>query len=188
MAPFREFSDVKKWEDTFLTVRPRYQFLILHADSRAGKTSFAESRFQNPFVVTVEDNPDLDLKGFDRAVHDGIVLDNCNSFGQLLGWRALLQARNTKTKGGQSATQMYAYAQYLFMIPIIATVDFDAKDEDLVQEGHPKRSKWLMQNAVVVRLGEGEAFYMPQGEVVGPPADTLFARHLNARRQPEAEP
>ena len=132
MAPFREFSDVKKWEDTFLTVRPRYQFLILHADSRAGKTSFAESRFQNPFVVTVEDNPDLDLKGFDRAVQDGIVLDNCNSFGQLLGWRALLQARNTKTKGGQSATQMYAYAQYLFMIPIIATVDFDAKDEDLV--------------------------------------------------------
>ena len=53
MAPFREFSDVKKWEDTFLTVRPRYQFLILHADSKAGKTSFAESRFQNPFVVTV---------------------------------------------------------------------------------------------------------------------------------------
>ena len=45
-----------------------------------------------------------------------------------------------------------------------------------------------MQNAVVVRLVEGEAFYVPQLEVVGPPADTLFARHLNARRQPEAEP
>ena len=57
-------------------------------------------------MVTVEDNPDLDLKGFDRTAHDGIVLDNCNSFGQLLGWRALLQARNAKAKGGQSATQM----------------------------------------------------------------------------------
>ena len=119
---------------------------------------------------------------------DGIVLGSCNSFGQLLGRLALLQTQNTKTKGLRPATQMHAYAQYPFMRPIIATVDFDAKDEDLVQEGHPKRSKWLMQNAVVVRLGEGEAFYMPQGEVVGPPADTLFARHLNARRQPEAEP
>ena len=64
----------------------------------------------------------------------------------------------------------------------IATVGFDAKDHHLVQEGHPERSKWLMQNAVVVRLVEGEAFYVPQLEVVGPPADTLFARHLNARR------
>ena len=95
MSPFRAFRAVSAWEATFLRVRPRYRFLVLHADSRAGKTSFAESLFQNPFVVTVEDNPELDLKGFDRAVHDGVVLDNCNSFGQLLKWRALLQARNT---------------------------------------------------------------------------------------------
>ena len=61
-------------------------------------------------------------------------------------------------------------------------MDFDAKGHHLVQEGHPKRSKWLMQNAVVVRLVEEEAFYVPQPEVVGPLADTLFARHLNARR------
>ena len=61
-------------EAAFLRVRPRYRFLILHADSRAGKTSFAESLFQNPFAVTVEDNPELDLKGFDRAAHDGVVL------------------------------------------------------------------------------------------------------------------
>ena len=69
-------------------------------------------------------------------------------------------------------------------------MDFDAKDHHLVQEGHPKRSKWLMQNAVVVplvRLVEGEAFYVPQPEVVGPPADTLFALHLNARRAAAAE-
>ncbi len=83
-----------------LRARPRYRFLILHADSRAGNASFAESRFQNPFVVTVEDNTVLDLKGFHRAVHDGVVLDNCNSFGQRLKWRALVQARNTLTKGG----------------------------------------------------------------------------------------
>ena len=59
--------------------------------------------------------------------YDGIVLDNCNSFGQLIKWRALLQARNTLRKGGQSATQMHAYSQYFFMVPIVVTVDFDAR-------------------------------------------------------------
>ena len=94
----------------------------------------------------------MDLKGFDRAVHDGVVLDNCNSFGQLLKWRSLLQARHTLTKGGQSATQMYAYSQYLFMTPIVATVDFNAKDAYLMDETSNRRSKWLLANAVYLRL------------------------------------
>jgi len=131
----------------------------------------------------VEDNPELDLKGFDRAAHDGIVLDNCNSFGQLLKWRALLHARNTLTKGGQSATQMYAYSQYLFMVPIVVTVDFDAKDDYLVNAGHARRSKWLLRNAVYLRLQAGQAFYEAGPEVVGPEADTLFARQLRGRGQ-----
>ena len=81
------------WEATFLRGRPRYRFLIPHAGSRAVKTNFAESRFENRFVVTVEDNPGLGLEGFVRAAHDGIVLDNCNTSGRRLAWRAMLQAR-----------------------------------------------------------------------------------------------
>ena len=126
---------------SFVSVRLRYNFLILHADSRAGKTSYAESLFQNPFVVTVEDNPSLDLKGFNRATHDGIVLDNCNSFQQLLGWRALLQARNARTKGRKSATQMCSYNQYLVVTPIAATVDFDATNAYLVDDTSQWRSR-----------------------------------------------
>ena len=30
----------------------------------------------------VEDNLELDLKGFDRSAHDGVVLDKCNTFCQ----------------------------------------------------------------------------------------------------------
>lgn len=66
--------------------------------------------------------------------HDGIVLDNVNSWGQLLAWRAVLQARNTLSKGGQSATNIYAYAQYLYGVAIVATVDWDAPDYHLVEE------------------------------------------------------
>ena len=100
----------------------------------------------------------MDLKGFDRAVHDGVVLDNCNSFGQLIKWRALLQARNTLTKGGQFATQMYAYSQYLFMTPIVATVDFNAKDAYLMDATSSRRSKWLLGNTVCLRLEPGRTF------------------------------
>ena len=134
-------------------------------------------------MVTVEDNPELDLKGFDRSVHDGVVLDNCNTFGQLLKWRALPQARNTLTKGGQSATQMYAYSQYLFTVPIVVTVDFGAKDGYLMDAKNARRSKWLLRNAVYLRLEAGRAFYEAGPEVVGPEADTLFARQLRARGQ-----
>ena len=68
------------------------------------------------------------------------------------------------------------------MNPIIATVDFDAQDRYLVQGDGPRRSNWLLANAVVVRLREGQTFYGQQDEVLGPDADTLFARHLRTRR------
>ena len=53
-------------------------------DAHADKTFLKKSGrvLAPPFVVTVEDNPELDLKGFDRSAHDGVVLDKCNTFGQ----------------------------------------------------------------------------------------------------------
>ena len=62
--------------------------------------------------------------------------------------------------------------------PIIATVNFDANDHHLVDPESPRRSKWLLDNAVLLRLPEGNAFYERRAEVPAPEADTLFARHL----------
>ena len=87
--------------------------LVLCADSSSGKSNFAEGRFDSPYVLTVEGAEHLDLRGFDYEKNDGVVLDNVNSWKQLLGWRAVLQARNAKSKGGQSATNIHAYPQYL---------------------------------------------------------------------------
>ena len=70
------------------------------------------------------------------------MLDNVNSWGQLLAWRAVLQARNTLSKGGQSATNIYACAQYLCGVAIVATVDADAPDYYLVEE--VKASEYLV--------------------------------------------
>ena len=109
--------------------------------------------------MTVEESEDLDLKGLAADVHDGLVLDNVNSWNQLRRWRAVLQARNAKSKGGKSATNIHAYVQYLYAMPVVATVDMDAPDSHLVEEGHPNASRWRLRNLVVLSLSPGETFY-----------------------------
>ena len=99
------------------------------------------------------------VKGFQRESHDGIVLDSVNSWKQLLSWRALLQARNAKSRGGQSATNVFSYVQYLFGVAVVATVDLDAPDAYFVDPDNEKHSKWLVKNCVFVRLPAGETLY-----------------------------
>ena len=183
-APFRVFPEVRAWEDSFLNLDFRWKLLVLVADSASGKSSFAESLFERPFILTVEAAEHLDLKAFDQEVHDGLVLDNVNSWGQLLRWRAVLQARNAKSSGGQSATNMFAYVQYLFGVAVVATIDLDAPDAHLVQAGSPKCSNWLLKNCVILRLPAGDAFYdrgaVPQAVVEN--AFSRFADTVKRRR------
>lgn len=110
-APFRTFSLVSEWEDTFFNIDFRWKILVLCADSSSGKSNFAESLFANPFILTVESAQNLDLKDFDYERNDGIILDNVNSWGQLLSWRAILQARNVKFKGEHQSLPLCS--QYL---------------------------------------------------------------------------
>ena len=114
---------------------------------------------ENSLVITVEEAVNLDLKAFRPSEHDGIVLDNVNSWGQLLLWRALLQARNAKSRGGQSATNVYSYVQYLYGVPIVATLDLDAPDKYYIDHDSEWRSRWLLNNCVFVSLPAGETFF-----------------------------
>ena len=159
--------------------------------------------------MTVESAENLDLKGFAADQFDGIVLDNINTWGQLLRWRAVLQSRNAKSKGATSATNMYSYVQYLYGVPIVATVDFDAPDPELLQPGHPKASRrlfrkrspvpgwpakgvltnkkkhrWLLRNLTILRLPAGETFFeqlaTPAARI--PNTFSMFAETVRKRR------
>ena len=44
-------------------------------------------------------------------------------------------------------------------------------------------SGWARRGAVVVKLEEGDTFYVPSNEPVGPDSDTLFARNLCRRQE-----
>ena len=184
-APFRDFPQVTAWETTFLRLDFRWKILALVADSASGKSNFAESRFDTPFIVSVQDAAYLDLKAFDYETHDGLVLDNVNSWAQLRSWRAVLQARNAKSRGGQSATNVHSYVQYIFGVPIIATIDLDAPDPYLVDPQDTRHSRWLLANCVTFRLPPGEAFFnkaaVPQETV--PNTFSLFAKTLKRRRE-----
>ena len=187
-APSRFFQQVRDWEDSFLELRFRWKLLFLVADSASGKSTFAEGLFDNPYVLTVEDAEDLDLRGFDREAHDGIVLDNVNTWQQVLNWRAVLQARNAKSRGGQSKTNVYSYAQYLFGVPVAVTVDLEAPDAYLADEASERCSRWLVKNGVFVRLPQGDAFYekdkLPNCKVKN--RYSLFAETVKRRRVQDA--
>ena len=186
-APFRVFEKVTAWEDSFLNLDFRWKILVLCADSASGKSTYAESLFDRPYVITVEDASHLDLKEFDGEKFDGIVLDNVNSWDQIRSWRAILQARNAKSKGGQSGTNMYAYTQYLFGVAIVATVDLDAPDAFLVDDQNPEHSKWLVKNCVIVHLPAGETYYQKVEPVNVPNKFSLFAETVKRRRTGNGE-
>ena len=183
-APPRVFQAVRDWEDSFLHLDFRWKLLLLWADSASGKSTFAEGLFENPFLVTVEEAEHLDLKDFDFEKHDGLVLDNCNSLKQLLRWRAILQGRNAKSKGGQSATNLFAYAQYLFSVAVVVTVDLDVPDGYLLDKNHEGHSKWLVRNSVAVKLPRGETFYDASKKPAVKVENTfsLFAQTVKKRR------
>ena len=187
-APPRFFQQVEEWKDRFLELDFRWKMLVLWADSASGKSTFAEGLFDNPYLLTVEEADNLDLRCFDYERHDGIVLDNVNTFKQILKWRALLQARNSKSKGGQSATNIYAYTQYLFSVAVVVTVDLDAPDAFLLDEQSSKHSKWLVKNTVLVQLPRGQTFYdaskRPKRKLEN--TFSLFAKTVKRRRQQAA--
>ena len=88
-----------------------------------------------------------------------------------------------RSKGGQSATNLYAYAQYLFGVAVVATIDLDTPDAHLVDPDSDRKSRWLLKNCVTIRLAPGECFYkvqeVPAAKV--PNNFSLFAQTVRKR-------
>ena len=125
--PFPVIPQATAWLHSFCADALRYPILIILAQSFSGKTEYAKSLFRSPLELQIGDLchfPDK-LRTFDRAVHDGIVLDDirdlsflCNVQDKLQGkYDALLEFASTL--GGQCK-----YFKYLFLIPIVATANY----------------------------------------------------------------
>ena len=101
--------------------------------------------------ITVEENPSLDFADFDLRQHSGVLLDGVGDALILKSNRESLQGRAKLSKGGQSATNMYAYKYTLARRAIVATFDLSAKNLFQFEQDH-----WLScdLNVIVLRLQE----------------------------------
>ena len=70
--------EAQQWLKTFEQEKDRYPFLLVLGPSRAGKTEWAKSLFNNALEVDIGTLPHFpdSMRTFRRGVHDGIVLDD----------------------------------------------------------------------------------------------------------------
>ena len=101
--------------------------------------------------ITVEANPCLDLADFDRVRHAGVLLDGVGDAMTLKRNRDSLHGRAKVSKGGQSATNVYAYKYTFCRRAVVATLDLSAVNLDQFEKDH-----WLSSelNVIVLRLTE----------------------------------
>ena len=86
-----------------------------------------------------------------RVRHAGVLLDGVGDAMILKHNRESLQGRAKASKGGQSATNMYAYRYTFCRRAVVATLDLSAVNLDQFQKDH-----WLSSelNVIVLRLTE----------------------------------
>ena len=136
---------------TYSEVEERYQLLVLHGPSCTGKSRLCKSLFgeERTLVIDVQHAAHPDLKEFDRAVHQALLLDEVSSPAFIVANKKLLQAHMDGAILGQSSTQLYSYEVWLWRIPIMLTTNnFDFS-------GYTAADKnWITTNCVDVYIGE----------------------------------
>ena len=145
--------------------------LVLHGPSCTGKSRLARSLFgvEHTLVVDVQHAEHPDLRGFRRATHKAVLLDEVASPAFIVGNKKVLQAHVDGAILGQSATQLYTYEVFLWRTPLMLTTNnFDYADFSQAD------INWIETNTVAVFINE------PVWEKVEAPSSPLPSR--TARR------
>ena len=134
--PFPEIPEVTVWLRLFATELDRYPFLVVLAPSRAGKTEYARSLFQNPLLVQggdLQHFPD-GLRLFDRKTHDAIILDDLRDFNFCVLHQEKLQGKvSAKLEFASTASGMFAYSKWLWKVPLVFTANYTTRSRELLQ-------------------------------------------------------
>ena len=134
--PFPRFQRSQFGFDSIATELDRYPFLVVLAPSRAGKTEYARSLFQNPLLLQVGDLqhfPD-GLRLFDRKTHDAIILDDLRDFNFCVLHQERLQGKvSTKLEFASTASGMFAYSKWLWKVPLVFTANYTTRSRELLQ-------------------------------------------------------
>ena len=156
--PFAEVPEAQEWLKLFQQDALRYPILIVLAPSRAGKTEWAKSLFQQPLelkIGTLEFFPET-MRQFKRGFHDGLVLDDVRDLQFLVNHQEKLQGKyDSLIDVGSTAGGTCAYHRNLFGVPEVATVNNSTKNLEYL-DSHD----WLANpgNRVLVKLSPNSEF------------------------------
>ena len=135
----------------------RYPILVIWDQFLSGKTEFAHSLFRNAHEVRVgrlEHFPDA-MRGFNRRLHDGLILDDVRDVKFLSAHQEKLQARyNGPVEFGSTPGGQCAFWRDLFAVPVVATDNYSTDNLGLLDA-----DDWLgnTSNRVVVHFPHWEA-------------------------------
>ena len=131
--PFGWVAQAAEFLALFDHVAMRYPVLLVHAPSYAGKSEWAVSLFKKPLYLEIGASGlwPPGMKQLDRAVHDGLVLDDLRDLKFLHDNQEKLQGKYNRpvtlfnTPGGELACTID-----LYRLPIIFTVNNSTKNLD----------------------------------------------------------
>ena len=129
--PFRKVDQAQEFLELFKQDAMRYPVLVVHAPSFAGKSEWAVSLFQRPLYLEIGALGlwPPGMKQLDRAVHDGLVLDDLRDLQFLHDNQEKLQGKYNRpvvlfnTPGGE-----LAFTVDLYRLPIVFTVNNSTKN------------------------------------------------------------
>ena len=136
--PFRTVPEAQAWLKLFDADALRYPLLVVHAPSFTGKTEWANSIFRRPLELKIgvlTAFPEA-MRQFDRARHDGLVLDDVRDVVFLSNHQEKLQGKYTgavefaSTPGGTCA-----YWRDLYRVPVVVTVNDSTQNLHLLKRG-----------------------------------------------------
>lgn len=143
-------------------VLSRFQLLALVGGSQQGKTSKALSIFgvHGTLKVSCQSCPSgvlPSLAGFDRTRHKCVVFDECR-VDQILANREFFQASAHVQQMSQSLCNQHMYEIWCYQTAFVVCCNDMATSED---DGlSASDADWMAMNVVVVRLGQGQTWYI----------------------------
>ena len=153
-SPFPPVPAAQAWLAMFCEDRLRYPLLLVLGASHTGKTEWVKSLFKNPLdlkVGSLEVLPD-GMRGFERDVHDGIILDDVRDRAFLAEHQDKVQGKyDTRVEFATTPRGTCAFRKYLFAVPIAVTVNYNTRNLDYLRS-----HDWLMHegNRVLVHFPE----------------------------------
>ena len=135
--PFKPFPIIETWLRNFQADALRYAMVIVSGPSRMGKTELAKSWFRNPLAMKVGEllsSFPAKMRGFDRRLHDGIVLDDVRDLLFIENFQHVFQGKSdeecwfAETTGGTCT-----YSKLVFRVPFVATINKSTRNLEFLE-------------------------------------------------------